>query len=143
MASQDVSTARALLNGFLETAGTGSVRTRYFAESEEQDARLALCRLLRSKDPLDRQLRNHLANLFDPDPLEWEPRQIKLAFRRRGRHPDPARVTKSAMRVQEQVRNNIKVTDAIAVAAAEFSLDDEAVRKVWAASRVLLKQYRG
>ena len=47
------------------------------------------------------------------------------------------------MRVYEQVRSKVRVSDAIAVAAAEFSLDDEAVRKIWAAYRVLLEHYGG
>jgi hypothetical protein len=145
MPKQDLLLAISLLNGFLEDKGGGKLRSHYLTkgEPEEKAARLALCSLLRSKGPLDRELRTHLANLFDPDPVQWEPRKIELVFRRRGRYPDPVRATQIATRVNDLTRGGEKTGVAIEKAAQEFSLDGEAVKKIWQSYRQRMLSRRG
>jgi hypothetical protein len=68
MSNSDLQLARTLLNGFVDEVRQRP-ETRYLVKgcAEEVEARRAIARLLRSNYPLDRQLREHLADLFDPD----------------------------------------------------------------------------
>src|SRR6516162_2516430 len=91
MPGSDLQLARELLGGYCDQDRRGRLRSRYLKEGsqEEVDARRAIARLLRSNDPLDRQLRTALAGLFDPDgPPALEQRKISIVWRRRGGHID-------------------------------------------------------
>ena len=61
MVNDDLTLARVLLDGFIR----GDNGQQYL--DNEREARRALVRLLRSDTPLDRDVRDGLAALFDPD----------------------------------------------------------------------------
>jgi hypothetical protein len=139
--SDDLRLATALLNGFGNQSATGKRRTAYLKGKDEKDARLALARLLRGPDPLDRNVRMHLANLFDPNPTQWEPRTVKFVHRAKGRTPDPTNRTQIAERVYELHKGKGQsFNSAITQAAKELSLSDDAVKKIWKGYRRLLEQ---
>jgi hypothetical protein len=123
--------ARKLLNGFVEERRRRP-ENRYLAKgcAEEVEARKAIARLLRSKHPLDPELRDHLANLFDPDLLS-EQRTIEFVFRRQGTPTDHIRNTAIASHVWRQVKRGVPATKAISNAASEFALSEAAIKKIW------------
>src|SRR5262249_15743149 len=96
MSNSDLQLAWTLLIGFVDEARQRP-ETRYLVKgrAEEVEARRAIARLLGSKYPLDPQLRDQLANLFDPD-LLWEQRTIEFVFRRQGTPTDHIRNTRIA-----------------------------------------------
>jgi hypothetical protein len=133
------SLATQLLTGRVEQSRSGKLRNVHLEGTDEQDARLALARLLRSRAPLDREIRIHLANLFDPKPEQWEPRTIKLVHRTKGRSHDAISATQIAQRVHELRKSGESTNSAIGRAAKEFSRSDEAVKKIWKQYRRLLE----
>jgi hypothetical protein len=102
-----------------------------------------MARVLRGTQPLNRELRELLANLFDPDAPEGEQREIKLEFRRRGRFRDHVAATQVAEYVWTRVSEGERVGQAIARAADEFARSEEAVKLIWRRYRPILKQIYG
>jgi hypothetical protein len=101
MSDPDLSLATMLLIGYTESdpGNKNRLRTRYLEGAELLDARRAMARVLSRERP-DRQLLATLARLFDPDPLVWEQREIKIGFRGgRGRPPDYVANTQIAQHV--------------------------------------------
>jgi hypothetical protein len=133
MPGSDLQLAWMLLNGFVEEGRQGTLRTKYLEEGYplELQARTAIARLLRSKAPLDAQLREHLADLFDPIPAAWRPRRIKFVFRRPGTATDQTRNTQIAQDVGAQVKRGVRVTKAITNAANRFALSEDTIKKIW------------
>jgi hypothetical protein len=131
--------ATQLLTGRVEQSKSGKLGNVHLEGTDEQDARLALAKLLRSRAPLDREIRTHLANLFDPNPKQWEPRTIKLVHRTKGRPHDPIASTQIAERVHQLCKGGMSTNSAIARAAKEYSRTEEAVKKVWKGYRGLLQ----
>jgi hypothetical protein len=145
--NDDLTLARVLLDGF-------------FADSEqkylddEREARRALVRLLRSEAPLERDVRDALAALFDPDnevriPITgiiagecrlldgFTPNDRKLAFqfRSRKRRPDHVRNTAIAQHVHDGIASGLIAEKAWAATAEKFGLSDEAVKRIWGGFR--------
>src|SRR5499427_10722537 len=62
MPGSDLQLAWMLLYGFVEEGRQGTLRTKYLEKGDplELQARTAIARVLRSKAPLDAQLREHL-----------------------------------------------------------------------------------
>ncbi len=145
MSDSDLRLARALLDGFVERNARGRLRTDYLkrASPEELNARRAMARLLRGDQPLDRQLRESLAGLFDPAPPEWEPREIKLESRRPGRFIDHAAATQVAEYVWTEVSKGERVEDAVADAADHYARSGEAVMKIWGRYRQIFERIYG
>ena len=141
----ELARARALLDGYVEVDHRGRLRSKYYRKGsrEESDARRAMARLLRSKDPLERQLRDSLAALFDPDPSGLEQRKIKIVFQGRGNRRDHVRDTQIAEHVWEKVRAGAKVTAAIESAAEVFGVEVETITKIWGRYKPLLKTVYG
>src|SRR5262245_44020862 len=132
MPGSDLQLATMLLIGFVDRERR-RLSTKYLEKGcpEEVEARRAIARLLRSKAPLDAQLREHLADLFDPIPAAWRPRRIKFVFRRPGTATDQTRNTQIAQDVGAQVKRGVRVTKAISNAANRFALSEDTIKKIW------------
>jgi len=133
MSQSDLQLAWALLDGYVDQDHRGRRHSKYFKRGsrDELDARRAIARLLRSKNPLERQLRDSLAALFDPDPPEWEQRKIEIVFQGRGKPRDHVRNTQIAYHVWDQLDAGGKVAAAITSAAEEFEVSEEFVKQIW------------
>jgi hypothetical protein len=72
---QDAQAARVYLGGYLTFDKRGVPRKRYDPEESEASdyCRAALARVLRSDRPLDRQLRDMLADMFEPQEDPYRP----------------------------------------------------------------------
>jgi len=133
MSDSDLQSVRALLDGYVEEDLQGRRRTKYLkpGDPDELDARRALARLLRSSAPLERQLRDSLAGLVDPDPPESEQRKIEIVFQARGRYRDHVRNTQIAYHVWGEVSAGRKVVAAINSAVEKFEVSEELVKQIW------------
>jgi len=133
MSDSDLHSARALLGGYVAEDHRGRRRSKYLKRGsrDELDARRAIARLLRSKDPLDRQLRESLAGLFDPDFPAWEQRKIEIVAQRRGRSRDHVWNTQIAYHVWDEVSAGRKVVDAINGAVEKFEVSEDLVKQIW------------
>jgi hypothetical protein len=133
MSRSDLLSARALLDGYVDQDHRGGRRSKYYKKGsrEELDARRAMARLLRSKNPLDRQLRDSLAGLFDPDPSESEQRKIEIVFQGRGKRRDHVRNTQIVDHVWNQLNAGGKLAAAITSAVEEFEVSEEFVKQIW------------
>lgn len=131
MSNSDLQLAWTLLNGFVDEVRQRP-ETQYLVKgcAEEVEARRTIARLLRSNYPLDRQLREHLADLFDPD-LRWEQRTIEFVFRRQGKPTDHIRNTRIASHVWGQIKRGVPATKAIKNAASKFAQSEAAIKKIW------------
>jgi hypothetical protein len=58
--------AKVLLDGYTEYDTRGLPRKKYLAKVAELEARSALASILRNQKPLDHDLREKMAALFDP-----------------------------------------------------------------------------
>ena len=133
MSQSDLTLARVLLDGYVEEDHRGRRRSKYFKRGsrDELDARRAIARLLRSKNPLERQLRDNLAGLFDPDPPESEQRKIEIVFQSQGRYRDYVRKTQIAYHVWGEVSAGRKIVAAINSAVEKFEVSEELVKQIW------------
>jgi hypothetical protein len=132
----DLELARALLDGYVEVDHRGGLHSKYFKRGsrEELNARRAMARLLRSKIPLERQLRDTLAGLFDSDHApEWkcEQRKIDIVFQGRGRRRDYVRNSQIAYHVWGETSAGSNVTAAINSAIEKFEVSEEFVKQIW------------
>lgn len=139
----DLSTSFALLDGYVEHDAQGRARSKFLKEGSapEVEARKAICRVLRRSGTLNRQLREQLAALFDPDPRSWAPwqqRKIKLVPRYSGRSADHVRATQIACRVKELRQAGGSLNAAIASVSEEFSISVEMVKRIWGRLRAFL-----
>lgn len=122
MSDSDLPLARALLDGLVKQDKRGRLRQQYLrADSpNEADARLALARLLRSDGELDRQLRESLAELFDPKPPTRQQRKLAFVFRRRGKRTDHFANAHIFVEVHDAVKSGSKVAAAIVDIAEKY-----------------------
>ena len=141
----DLSEARALLDGYLEEDAKGKLRLKYLkpGSEKERSARQALARVLRGNAPLEPQLRDSLASLLDPDPPEWQQRKIIIKARRPGGLTDHDRNTQIAYHIRDEVERGETVTAAIASAAENFAISPDMVTKIWSGYRPLLERIHG
>jgi hypothetical protein len=140
MSNEDLQLARILLGGFVEDR-QGRLSSEYLKKgsADELRARKALARLLRDRGPLDRQLREHLADLFDPP--KGERRKIQIVGHGQGRPSNHVRDTQIASHVDAEMRRGKRYEDAIATAADKFCLSGDMIKKIWGryrADRTLL-----
>jgi hypothetical protein len=136
--SDDLSEARALLDGFVVKDLKGRLGSKHLklGTNDEVSARQALARLLRGSGPLDRQLREQLADLLDPS--STADRTLVFAYRRRGKRADHVRTTQIAEHVFE-ARKTSTVEVAIADAAEKFDVSEDLAKKVWRRYRPILQ----
>jgi hypothetical protein len=147
MVNDDLTLARVLLDGFIKDNGPESL-------DDEREARRALVRLLRSDTPLDRDVRDGLAALFDPDnelriaitgviPGEGQllggftpnDRKLTFQFRSRKRRPDHVRNSAIAQQVHDGIASGLTAEKALAATAEKFGVSDDAVKRIWRAFR--------
>jgi hypothetical protein len=142
MPGSDLQLARKLLDGFIEERH-GTLRTKYLESGDflELQARTAIARLLRSKGPLDAQLRWHLANLFDPA-ADWQRRKIEFVPRSR-KKTDHVRNSHIASHIWDEVEDGGRVTAAVMSAAEKFALSDDMVKKIWGIYRPRMERAYG
>src|SRR5262249_9754048 len=119
-----------LLSGFVTFSmtreGVRALRSCY--PSNEAEARRAFAKLLRSEAPLDRQLRNALADVFDPDMVDG--RTVQFQFRSKKRRPDHLRNACIRQYITDRIAYD-SVGKAIEGAAVMAGISAEAVRKIW------------
>jgi hypothetical protein len=137
-AKQDVLAAMAYLGGFTKTGGRGIPQKRYYAEksTEAQFCRAALARVLRANRPLDRQLRDMLATMFDPSPEArsvWSERVLRAAFRKKPK--DDVANTHMAWFVWERRKAGATTESAIREAMAQFNVSRERMYQLWGVYR--------
>jgi hypothetical protein len=87
--------------------------------------------LLRSSGPLDRQLREFLAELFDPKPPTRQQRKLQFAFRRRGKRTDHYANAHIFVEVHTAVKSGSTATAAIADIAERYCISEELVKRLW------------
>jgi hypothetical protein len=128
----DLQLARELLIGYLEPT-QGRSRRKYLKGPKEDEARKALARLLRSDPPLDRELRQHLADLVDPP--AWQQRKLQFRFLRQGNVVDHIAKTEVVRHVQVEFCATKHLTRAYESAALRFSISEELVKRLWESYR--------
>jgi hypothetical protein len=133
MANSDLELALHLLHGRIEEDAGGRLRTVYLEEGTalERDARRALAKLLRSKDPLDEEIRFWLAGLFDPQAIGLEQRKISFTKRPWNRPTDHAAGIQVFIYINDSIKSGAKVTAAIEEAAEKFSISAEMAKRYW------------
>jgi hypothetical protein len=141
MSKSDLLCALALLQGYVVDERRRR-RSAYLKEgdSDEQYARRALARELRSAAPLDRQLRTAFADLVDPDAPAWEQRTIRLVARGLGRLSDHVMRTQVAEYIWSERQSGRRLADVINDAVEIFALSDEMIKKIWSGYRPRLEQ---
>jgi hypothetical protein len=143
--ADDLSEARVLVGGYVEEDAKGRRRSKYLrpGTDEERRARQALARLFRAPEPLDPQLRDGLAGLFDPDPPAGEQRKIEFVGRRPGALTDYVRDTQIAYYIWEEVERGERVRAAVKTAADEFAISADRATQIWSGYRPLLESMHG
>ena len=146
---RDLENAYILLAGRVVPTDLGINKIEYLRQKgpEEREARLSVARLLRSDKPLDHQLRQHLAALFDPeeDTYPGGERRLLFTYRRRpGRYRDNFRNSQIAEYIRGQRKAGLTVEKAIEAATDKFGklgLREDMIRKIWNAHRRLERRY--
>jgi hypothetical protein len=131
----------AYLSGYLVDV-KGLQRRRYLKSKskEEREARETLASLLRSPQPLDRELRLRLAGLFDPQQGElYSDREIRLVRRSQGRAPEHLANSQIAKHVWDLVKEGKSVSEGIASAVERFERDESTVMKLWVRQKPALE----
>jgi hypothetical protein len=129
--NSDETLATALMAGFVKGQDEGKPEWKYLDGEEEDRARTAMARLLRSGLPLAQNFRNQLAELFDP--IDHPAVDRKLVFKRRGGRGRPrnhVRNTAIAYYIRDCMRED-DVEKAQHKAAKFFNLSFEAIRDIW------------
>jgi hypothetical protein len=133
-ANQDVLAAMAYLGGFINKGGRGIPQQRYYDEksTEARFCRAALARVLRANRPLDQQLRDMLATMFDPSPetgSAWSERVLRTGFRKKPK--DHFANTHMAWFVWERRKGGATTESAIREAMAQFNVSRERMYDLW------------
>jgi hypothetical protein len=135
--------ARVLLGGFIKEDKRGLPHKKYLIKNsgDEQEALATLASILRSRGPLDRDLRDVLAALFDPK-AGTHPvveRKIIFAHRTKGRRKNHATNTAIAWHVWREHKKGHTVTAAIESAVDRYGLDVTTVKKLWGKYRSIFR----
>jgi hypothetical protein len=145
--SQDILLAYGLLDGSLDFDRRGLPREQYLKEGsvEEKEAREAISRLLRSPSPLDRQVREMLAALFDPRPntSPWGKRRIVFRFRSSGNRQSSVRNSHIVSVIWDAVRAGAGVNKAVDSAIDKTGLSRERLMELWKRYRPILEKTEG
>jgi hypothetical protein len=133
-ANQDAMAAMAYLGGFVNKGGRGIPQQRYYNEksTEAQFCRAALARILRANRPLDQQLCDMLATMFDPSPEAgslWSERVLRAGFRKKPK--DHFANSHMAWFVWERRKAGATTESAIKEAMAQFNVSRERMYKLW------------
>jgi hypothetical protein len=108
------------------------VQTYLKADSpDEKSARTALAELLRGEEPIPREIRHDLADLFDPT---WRANERRILFKKRGGRGASPNVYKNkmvALDIYTAVRRGDTLASAKTDAADKFGLGDSRVRDIW------------
>ena len=137
MANSDLDLALHLLHGRIEEDAGGRLRSVYLKEgtARERAARRALANLLRSKGPLDEQIRFWLAGLFDPQATGLEQRKISFTYRNSNRPTDYAAGIHVFGYINDSIKSRAKKSGAkaaaINAAATKFSISEEMAKRYW------------
>jgi hypothetical protein len=145
---QDTRSGRAYLGGYLETDKRGIPRHRYYPErSDDSDyCRAALARVLRSDRPVDRQLRDMLADLFEPiETLKspWGSRKLTAGFRNAVKPRDTHANTHMAWFVWKRASEGVGVEGAIREAVDTFDVTRERMYDLWKAYKPRFEAIEG
>jgi hypothetical protein len=127
---QDTRAGWAYLGGYLKTDKRGIPRHRYYPERSDDSnhCRAALARVLRSDRPVDRQLRDMLADLFEPiEPIKspWGSRKLTAGFRNPVKPRDDHANTHTAWFVRKRKSEGVGVETAIQEAIDIFGVTRE------------------
>jgi hypothetical protein len=130
---QKLMLAKVLLGGYIENDARGLPRKKYLAKDAELEARSALASILRNQKPLDPNLRDMLATLFDPAPGAHAviDRKVVFAHRGRGQRQNSMANTAIAWHVRGAIAQGSTVAAAIQSATDQFGIDDSTVKKLW------------
>jgi hypothetical protein len=133
---QDTRAGRAYLGGYLETDKRGIPRHRYYPERSDDSSycRAALARVLRSDHPVGRQLRDMLADLFEPiEPFKspWGSRKLTAGFRNPVKPRDAHANTHMAWFVWKRASEGVGVEGAIREAVDIFDVTRERMYDLW------------
>jgi hypothetical protein len=138
---------KVLLGGFLKEDEQGRPHKEYLKKDSgsEQEAYATLASILRSRGPLDRDLRDMLAALFDPKPGTHPvvERKIVFAHRTKGRRKNHEANTAVAWHVWGEVKKGNTVTAAIESAVVRYGLDVTTVKKLWGKYRRIFNRIWG
>jgi transcriptional regulator with XRE-family HTH domain len=145
----DVKRALELFEGFLTTDRHGLPEQRFLKGDDETAGREALARLLRSHEPLDKQLRLLLAGHFDGRsyshgasrgpaasiPQELRPKRRLEFASRRGNISEDQRTFKIGAEILRLLDENprLKVDKAKEEVAIKYKLSEDSVKKAWEA----------
>lgn len=136
----------AYLSGYTTYDERGLPRKEYLAKGSEveREARETLAFLLRSQEPLDRELRNVLAALFDPQlshPVAV--REVQFKMRNRGQTKNHDANTAIAWCVWEAARSGKTISAGVAEAVERFERDESTVLKLWSTYKPLFETVWG
>ena len=109
----------------------GNPHSKYLNDSEEIRARAALATLLRSATPLDRQIRDALADLFDLKPGPRAKHRRLEIIGARGQPRDPIKDTAIAQRVWKLMGEGTPEPKAIIDVGIELGIDESTIGKIW------------
>lgn len=133
---EDVQLARVYLAGFIQTDKRGLPKTaRYKTGSREEiECREAMARVLRTDRPLNRQLCEMLADMFDASEnprSPWPGLELRIARRKSHRPRDNHRISAISYFVWERVKRGDGTEQAVAEAMQKFDLSRERVYQTW------------
>jgi hypothetical protein len=126
--------AKVLLGGYTEYDTRGLPCKKYLEKDIEPQARSALASILRDhQKPLDHDLRDKMAALFDltPDTHPAIDRKLVFVHRGKGQRQNSERNTAIAWHVWGAVTQGCTVDAAIRSAMDQFKLDESTVKKLW------------
>jgi len=126
--------AKVLLAGYTEIDARGLPLKKYLAKDKEPEARSAIACILRDhQKPLDHDLRDKMAALFDltPDTYPAIDRKIVFVHRGKGQRQNSLANTAIAWHVRGAITQGSTVTAAIQSATDKFGVDDSTVKKLW------------
>jgi hypothetical protein len=103
----------------------------YFDRQNDPEFRNALAEFLRSARPMPRNMRNALANLFDPAEAAGE-RYLVFKYRKPGKHqwtgPRDLAIAKSIL---TDVNSGVPLKAAVADATQKYGLNSSDLYKIW------------
>lgn len=137
LSEQDRIRCYLLLTGWVSTDRSGLPGVQYLKLAEEDEARALLARWLRSDAPLTRQLREELAQVFEPAsrdqnaPMPASDRIVRFHKRRAGANRNNLASSSIADFVHERILEGTSVTEAIAVAAEKYDRHEDTIKIFW------------
>jgi hypothetical protein len=124
------------LAGFVSTDERGIPRKRYYPPRSKDSnvCRAALARVLRSDRPLDRQLRDMLADMFEPQEDPYRPfssRELIAKSRSKHRHQDVFAISHMTRFMWERCRAGLSPEEAVKEAMDNFDISRVYAYRLW------------